>query len=159
MDDEVTALPQGIEPGIEGYKFVNGKWGKSVLSLPKEMAFTIYVNTLELVTILCTPNKLNCLVLGYLFAEGIIDNVDDVASMRVCEEDATADVKLKRSDFKLPEKRVLTSGCGGGVSFNADINPIKIESDVEINPEEVLRLMKAEVSIPRRFRTVRGCWQ
>jgi FdhD protein len=142
MNDSSMALPPGIEPGIESYKFVNGKWQKVAISLPKEMALTIYINTLELVTILCTPTKLNCLVLGYLFAEGIINDIKDVASMRVCEEDAMADVKLEKMDFKLPEKRVLTSGCGGGVSFNANISSMKIESNLQIKPEQVLRLMK-----------------
>jgi len=36
-------------------QFVDGKWQSEVLSVPKEFAFTIYINTRELVTIMCTP--------------------------------------------------------------------------------------------------------
>jgi FdhD protein len=142
MEEEVMELPPGIEPDIESYKYIEGKWEKLHLAVPKEMAFTIYINDLELVTILCTPEKLNCLVLGYLYAEGIISNVKDVVSMRVCEDDALADVKLNRLDFKLPEKRILTSGCGGGVSFNANTEALRIESNIVTQPEQILHFMK-----------------
>src|SRR3990172_11793404 len=96
---DIQSLPQGAAPHITGHKFVDGKWQQLSLSVPKEMAFTIFINNQELVTILCTPVKLNCLVLGYLLAEGIITGMKDVAMMRVCEDDALADIKLSKYDF------------------------------------------------------------
>ena len=142
MEEEVIELPPGIEPDIESYKYADGKWQKLSLPVPQEMAFTIYINSLELVTILCTPSKLNCLVLGYLYAEGIISDIKEVISMRVCEDDALADVQLSRSDFKLPEKRVLTSGCGSGVSFDASLLASKVNSSIMVKPESILQLVK-----------------
>jgi FdhD protein len=142
MEEEVKELPAGIEPDIEGYKYSEGKWQQRSLAVPKEMAFTIYINSLELVTILCSPVKLNCLVLGFLYAEGIISDSKEVISMRVCEDDALADVKLSRTDFKLPDKRILTSGCGGGISFNANIDALKIESGITLEPERILGFMR-----------------
>jgi len=62
--------------------------------------------------------------------------------MRVCEDDATADVKLAKTDFVLPEKRTLTSGCGGGVSFLSDLVGLKNQSTLSLTPEKLLRLMK-----------------
>jgi FdhD protein len=141
-ESDLISLPQGIASGIEGLKYIDGKWQPSSLSVPKEMAFTIYINSQELVTILCTPFKLNCLVLGYLSAEGIIAGMKDVVAMRVCEDDALADVQLNRSDFVLPQKRVLTSGCGGGVSFDSSALGARIVSGVEVSPEKLLSLMK-----------------
>ncbi len=142
MEEEVMEIPSGVEPDVASYKYIEGKWQDVHLSVPKEMAFTIYINNLELVTILCTPEKLNCLVLGYLYAEGIISDMKDVASMRVCEDDALADVKLNRTDFQLPEKRVLTSGCGGGISFNAGVEALRLESDIVTTPEQILHFVK-----------------
>ena len=139
---DIKSLPQGAATPIAGYKFVDGKWQQLSLTVPKEMAFTIFINTQELVTILCTPIKLNCLVLGYLLAEGIITGMKDVAMMRVCEDDALADVKLVKSDFVLPQRRILTSGCGGGVSFKSDLKDLKLLSSVTIAPKQVLQLMK-----------------
>jgi FdhD protein len=136
---EESLLP-GLAPEISCSRFTDGKWQQVAVPVPREMAFSIYINSQELVTIQCTPNKLNCLVLGYLYSEGIIQDLKDVAAMRVCEDDALADVKLNRLDFALPQKRVLTSGCGGGVSFN--LQTAKIDSSVTIMPEQVLHLMR-----------------
>ncbi len=138
--DKDTSLPPGLTPGVKCLKFTEGKWQHAEVPVPREMAFTIYINSRELVTIQCTPTKLNCLVLGYLFSEGIISDVKDVASMRVCEDDALADVTLERADFTLPQRRVLTSGCGGGVSFNLQTG--KVESKTSILPEQALHLMR-----------------
>jgi FdhD protein len=135
---EVSA--QGIEPEITAFKFVDGHWQETPLGVPQEFNLTIFINSRELVTIMCTPLKLNCLTLGYLYSEGIIHDLKDVTSMRVCEDDALADVTLARSDFVLPEKRILTSGCGGGVSFN--INARKVSSGITAKPEEILALMR-----------------
>jgi FdhD protein len=104
------------------------------------MALAIYVNSQELVTILCTPTKLNCLVLGFLYAEGIISCMDDVESMRVCEEESLAEVMLSDPGYELPKQRTLTSGCGGGATFKTQAQ--RIDSDLVVAPEEVLSLMK-----------------
>jgi FdhD protein len=132
-------IPPGVAPDIQTRKFTDGKWQEVILSVPKELPFTIYIKGVELVTILCSPTKLNCLVLGYLYYEGIIKDLKDVVSMRVCEDDAMADVILVKSDFALPQKKVQTSGCGGGISFNTK-SP-KIDSDTRVSPQTILRLM------------------
>jgi len=109
-------------------------------SVPREMMLTVFVDSHELVTILCTPDRLAHLVLGFLYSEGIITGRDDIASMRVCEEDSVADVRLSNPGFKPPERRVLASGCGGGVSFGS-FGP-GMNSNLTVTPEEVLSLMK-----------------
>jgi FdhD protein len=103
------------------------------------MALAIYVNRRELVTILCTPTRLNCLVLGFLYAEGIISGMDDVTGMRVCEEESLADVTLSDPDFEPPAQRTLTSGCGGGTAF--ETRGRKVESELTAEPGDVLSLM------------------
>jgi FdhD protein len=134
------SMIQGAAPDIEYSSFSSGKWAHDSTSVPKEMALTIYIDNTELVTILCTPTKLNCLVLGFLYSEGIISGMSDVASMRVCEEDSLADVKLSKSGYTPPARRTLASGCGGGVSFATELQ--KVESQITVKPEEVLSLMK-----------------
>jgi FdhD protein len=115
-------------------------WGKTSSHLPGEMALAIYVNRQELVTILCTPTKLNFLVLGFLYAEGIISGLGDVAKMRVCEEESLAEVTLSNPEYELPTRRTLTSGCGGGATFKTQGQ--KVESDLVVTPKEALSLMK-----------------
>ncbi len=121
-------------------RFSDVGWVSTSAHVPSEMEFTIYVNRQELVTILCTPTKLNCLVLGFLYIEGIISGMGDVASMRVCEEESLADVMLCNPEYKLPTLRILTSGCGGGVAFETQGQ--RVDSGLVVTPTEVLSLMK-----------------
>jgi len=104
------------------------------------MEFTIFVDSRELVTVLCTPTRLSHLVLGFLFSEGVIDKMKDVAGMRVCEDDRLADVRLARPGYQPPERRTVGSGCGGGVSLATDRR--RVDSGLEVTPEQVLTLMK-----------------
>jgi FdhD protein len=131
---------QGASPDIKYSSFSSGKWSHDSTAVPMEMALTIYIDGTELVTILCTPTKLNCLVLGFLYSEGVISGMSDVASMRVCEEDSLADVKLSKPGYVPPARRTLASGCGGGVSFATEMQ--KVESKLTVKPEEVFYLMK-----------------
>jgi FdhD protein len=131
---------KGNMKGIAFDRFSKEGWDKSSSPLPDEIALTIYVNHQELVTIQCTPAKLNSLVIGFLYAEGIIDGTGDVASMRVCEEESLAEVMLSDSQYELPKVHTLTSGCGGGIAFKKQEK--KVESDLVLAPEEVLHLMR-----------------
>jgi len=131
---------KGIAPDVVFDRFSDEGWARISDHLPSEMALTIAVNRQELVTILCTPTKLNCLVLGFLYAEGIISGTGDVASTQVCEEESLADVMLRNPEYKVPPQRTLTSGCGGGVTFR--LQGQRIDSDLVVTPKEVLSLMK-----------------
>jgi FdhD protein len=130
----------GVSPEIAADRFTDEGWVRTSAHVPSEMDLTIYVNQQELVTVLCTPVKLNCLVLGFLYDEGIITGMKDIASMRVCEDDALADVRLNRNDFKAPERRVLTSGCGGGATFKTTGQ--RVDSTIVVTPHKALSLMK-----------------
>lgn len=124
---------------IVSHRFSDEGWVRTSVHVPAEVEFTLYVNQRELVRILCTPNKVNYLILGFLYGEGIISSMDDVLVMRVCEEESVADVRLN-TDYKLPTLRTLTSGCGGGAVFKIDGE--RVESDLVVKPTEVLSLMK-----------------
>lgn len=122
------------------HRYSDEGWVKTSVYVPSEMEFTLYINQQELVDILCTPTKLNYLVLGFLYGQGIITGIDDVLMMRMCKEEAVADVRLKNSDLILPTKRTLTSGCGGGAVFTTDGQ--RVDSGFVATPSEVLSLMK-----------------
>ncbi len=122
--------------------------------MPDELSLTIYVNGEELVTILCTPLKLNCLVIGFLYSEGIISSVSEVARLRVCEDEPVADVRLRQSKPSLPVRRILTSGCGGGVGFQTQGQ--RVESELVVAPEEVLSLIKQLQQQAQLFRACGG---
>lgn len=132
---------QGVKPDVSYHRFSDGQWAEAVTTVPREMALAIFVEQQELVTLLCTPTKLNCLVVGYLYSEGIINSLGDISSLRLCEDECLADVRLSKPGFKLPEHRVLTTGCGSGVSFRGQPSPVEL--DAAITPEQALSLTSA----------------
>ena len=132
--------PKGVVPSVLFVHSEEGGWDRIPGQVPREMGLTVFVNRRELVTILCTPTKLNCLVIGFLYAEGIIRDIKDVANMRICEEDSLADVTLCDSEYEPPKQRTLTSGCGGGTTFKTQGQGV--DSDLVTTPEAVSSQMK-----------------
>lgn len=131
---------ENVAANFDCDRFSVDGWVRASVYVPNEVEFTIFVNQQEMVTILCTPDGLNYLVPGFLYGEGIISDIDDIASMRLCEDKALADVRLKNPGYKLPARRVLTSGCGGGTVFKTEGR--KVDSALVVTPAEVLPLME-----------------
>ncbi|MBA3530557.1 MAG: formate dehydrogenase accessory sulfurtransferase FdhD [Ardenticatenales bacterium] len=83
----------------------------------RETPWPLFVNEQEWLTLIATPTQLELLAVGFLYNEGIIESLDEVLSVRVCEDpEALIDVRLV-GERLLPLKRTLTSGCGGGITF------------------------------------------
>jgi len=132
---------KGVTADVVCDRFSDEGWVRTTVHVPSEKEITIYVNRQELVTILCTPAKLNFLVLGFLYAEGVISGLGDVLSMRVCNEESEVDVMLSNPEYQVPtQKRTLTSGCGGGATFRTQGQ--RVDSSLVVTPAEVLSLMK-----------------
>jgi FdhD protein len=78
----------------------------------------ISVNGKELATFMCTPTDLDKLALGFLYNERLIDGLDEVASLHVSKRRTCVDLWLENPEFERPERMVVTSGCGGGITFD-----------------------------------------
>lgn len=141
MQEEIGGSEiRGVAAEIACERFSGEEWVSASVYVPGEMELAIYVNQQELVNVLCTPIKLNYLVLGFLYGEGIISGIGDVIMMRVCEDDSLADVRLRDPAYRIPEQRTLTSGCGGGAMF--ETRGQRVDSDLVVTPGEVQGLMK-----------------
>lgn len=136
--DEHHEVPS-VAVDVECHRFSEDGWTGTTVHLPSELQITLYINQQELLSIICTPSKLNYLILGFLYGEGFISSIDDILLMRVCAEESVADVRLANSEFILPTKRTLTPGCGGGAVFSTAGQ--KVESDLVVAPKAVLALM------------------
>ncbi len=114
-----------------------------------EAPVTIYLNGSELVTLLCTPEKIDCLALGFLRSEGLLTSLDDLDTIRVQEDKGLVEIDLKsKADLaeKLYGKRTVTSGCGKGtVFFNVldSLHSSSLEGTLEIAPDRVISLMES----------------
>ena len=135
---------QGVNIGeARNYpRYSGGRWEWSGGALPAEQTLTIFINGHELVSILCTPDRLKCLVLGFLRAEGFITGIDDIETMRICLLDGVAELRLV-NPLVLPQRRTITSGCGGGVAFEQTTTVPPVRSSWAVSPEQILEAMKA----------------
>lgn len=108
----------------------------------REQPLVVYVNGQKFVTLLSSPFKLDCLVVGYLWLERVIDTLDEIRSLEVSEVDGRADVTLTH-DVELPSERILTSGCGGGITFRIDPRLFsRLDSSLRVRPELLWQRMK-----------------
>src|SRR3990172_2731883 len=123
------------------HQFRGDSWEWADREVVNERPLTVNVNGKELVRFLCTPEKLTYLVVGFLYYEGIIRGIEDLVVVRVCEEEGVADVQIE-GELHLPEKRAITSGCGGGITYNIDFKAESLENEAcEVTPEQLFDRM------------------
>ena len=112
-----------------------------------EIRFSIFVEDRELVTLMCSAWQLKPLVVGFLYLEGLIESVDDLELLRICVEDRLAEVRLARGFPDVPPRKILTSGCTGGVSFGKYLDQIDQfrvwQDDVRVPPGRMYALLRA----------------
>lgn len=83
-----------------------------------EMPLTLYVNQVELATLVATPTDLEDLVLGFIVSEGIVRGPEAVQIMEIDAEDQTARVVAEADPSaaaqRMFERRYIASCCGKG---------------------------------------------
>lgn len=124
------------------YHYSDGVWEKCNLAPPTEVSLRILVNDIELVTFLCTPEKLDYLAVGYLYTEGYISSVGDIISIDVDMKEFAVRIKLAGREFTARKRRIITSGFGGATISSDEPLDIKINSDFSISPEKVISFME-----------------
>lgn len=107
----------------------------------EEVPITLFVNGQEWVTLMCTPVAVDDLVLGFLASEGVIANRTDVSLIDLTHRGAVADVWL-RYQVSPPQRRTITSGCAGGVTF-ADLEAARapLQATCQLTSKQVFNLM------------------
>lgn len=92
-------------------------WVNGERKLVAEYPLRLVVNDRELTTLIASPHELDYLVTGFLRLQGLIETKEDLLLMGICQKEGEAQVRIRGA---LPPKlrQVLTSGCGGGISFN-----------------------------------------
>jgi FdhD protein len=103
---------------------------------------SIFVNGEELATVMCSPREQDRFAIGFLANEGIIGSLAEVRAVHVCPSGACVDVWLTRSDFVRPNRLILTSGCGGGVTFDDLTKAMEpLGSAITIAPQKLAGLL------------------
>lgn len=104
-----------------------------------ETALPFLVNGQHWLTVLCTPAKLDCFVVGFLYNEGLIAGAEDILDLTIgLPPEEVIRVELRNRDQVLPQRRTLTSGCGGGITF-VDLAAARepVNSTLQVSPAEI----------------------
>jgi FdhD protein len=108
-------------------------WSPRAGEVIAEALISIYVNGVELATIMATPQEQDLLALGFLKNEGLIESLKEIEILHISQAGCCVDVWLDRL-FVKPARTIITSGCGGGVTFTdpkVGIEPIHSEICLE----------------------------
>ena len=122
----------------------------------REQPLTVYVDGERFLTLLCTPVKLEALVIGYLWMEKVIADLGEIRALDVSAVDGRVDVTLTHP-VSLPTERILTSGCGGGITFRIDHRLFpRLSSGLRVSPAQVAARMKDLFTAAILYKSSRG---
>jgi FdhD protein len=106
------------------------------LDAVEESAVWLDLNGAPAVTWMCTPDRLDELVVGWLFGEGYIDRMADVVRMRPCTSELGFWVEVPADKYESVERaerrRVLASGCGAVTTILGSMNDVRHRKAVPV---------------------------
>ncbi len=120
------------------------KWKSFDAETIVETPVSLTVNSQVWITFMCTPVNLEALAVGFLYNEGIIEKMDEVVDVRVCEHGDNVDVWLNH-DVVQPTSWRRTSGCTGGVTavdLLAKPNVSFERDQFKVEPEAIGKLVE-----------------
>lgn len=145
-------------------RFTDGRLEKKDDSVAVEHPVTIKINGKEFMTIVCTPEYIEDMVVGFLASERVIRKYEEIKEIRLDDEMDFVHIKTdKLYPFyeKLQSKRYITSCCGmsrqGFVFANDALTAKKMtEMHVTLTPEECFLLMREMEKSADMFRDTGG---
>ncbi len=140
----------------ERYEFK--KWKPFDAETIVEAPVSLTVNGKVWLTFMCTPVNLEAMAVGFLYNEGIIESMQEVEDVRVCEHGDNVDVWLNRS-VEQPQSWRRTSGCTGGVTAVDALARVDISFDGEhpkIQPEVIGQLVVSLFESQELYRETGG---
>lgn len=132
-------------------KYKNGERRTFLDTVAVEVPITIKINGEEFVTMVCSPEYIEDMVVGYLASEGVIDSFNIVQSLRFDESKGYVYVTLAKEMNKMHQqlqvKRYITSCCGmsrQSFIFASDSKTTKTmkSRNVLLSDQECFKLMK-----------------
>lgn len=112
-----------------------------------EFPLTIFVNSMEFATMVCTPTHFDEMVIGFLASEGVIRFRDEIKSLNIDEDKGYAYVDLHADITTSQEyysKRFIGSCCGKSRQFyfHNDAKTAKTAtSTTTLTPAQCIKLM------------------
>lgn len=141
--------------------------GRSLnILIPAEHALTVYLDKIELVTLMTIGSNSEALVLGYLRNQRLIRCIQEIAAIQVDWDVSAVAVATHHGVQDMQArtaKRVVTTGCGQGTVFGGlmdEIDQIALPEDAKIRQSALYRIVdtiRTQQSIYKKAGSVHGC--
>ena len=145
-------------PIIRIYKDGKGKPKSINDTVVTEHALTICLDNKELVTLLCSPEKLEYLAIGFLFSEGLIKGKEDLKEIVLDENQGVIEIAIADNTSITKDgasKRLIGSSGSRGIS-PPSLDHHKIESTLTITPVKIFSLIEEFVHRSEVFAATGG---
>ncbi|MFC5587675.1 formate dehydrogenase accessory sulfurtransferase FdhD [Sporosarcina soli] len=131
------------------FRYTNGQFVEKMDHVVTEQPITIHINGREFATIVCSPQYIEDMVVGFLASEGVIPNYQDIKEIRVQEESGFVHIETEKMyPFyeKMLNKRYINSCCGmsrqGFVFAHDALTAKKMKTiHVTLTPKDCFTLM------------------
>ena len=140
----------------ERYEF--RKWKSFDAETIVESPVSLTVNGEVWLTFMCTPVNLEAMSVGFLYNEGIIESMEEVEDVRICEHGDNVDVWLNRS-VEQPQSWRRTSGCTGGVTAVDALARVDVSFDgdqLKVPPEAIGHMVELLTQSQTLYRATGG---
>lgn len=109
----------------------------------KEERLSLYLNGEKIISTMCLLDDQDAYAIGFLMSEGVIENIDDVACVKISKDGLSVFVEAKINEeniVNLFHEKTLTSGCCVGVSANFEGKVIQkfISQKITFTLQEIL---------------------
>lgn len=146
--------------GVQPVRFVSvgiGPPHTTAGEIVDEALACISVNGREIGTFMCAPRDLKELALGFLYNEGLIQSLEEIANLHVSAHRTCVDVWLKDARAEIPERKIVTAGCSGGLTFD-DLSERHdpLASGLSATPKQLAQLMRQMHLGAKLYRRARG---
>lgn len=139
-------------------------WSTKEDQVVTEYPVTIKINGQEFATMVCSPDHVEDLVIGFLASEGVISSFEDIEDLWKQDDQGIIHVKSKYvNEFyqKFHSKRYITSCCGKsrqGFYFFNDVRTVKQLHQVHVSLtfQDCFRLMEAMQQASSTFQSTGG---
>jgi len=128
----------------------------------EEKPLHIFLNRTHYATIFCSPSNLKELAIGHMLSEGIVKSTEEIEEIRlkkegVCQVKLKPDIDLeKRLKIAKPFSRVILSACGSPSPHQYFGRLPKVESNLTVKAETILKCVNSLNSIAETFRKTGG---
>lgn len=119
-----------------------------------ESSLDLVVNDRALVTMLCSPEELKSLAVGYLRSEGLIEGREDVKEINHEPEEKLMEIRIEAHnvdlDTYLDRKEALTSGCGSARAVLEGRGALELEATKDGFFPELMKLTELMKELQKR---------